>query len=255
MNSDRDSRAPDVISPGDNSSGSAALPPEGRRWKMGLMPLVGAGVLAVLVLGIVVVLFSGVIALDTSTGSQAAPAKPAAGSFDGSTGGGAASPAPRPRPAAGGAAAPAVGAPAGPPPTVKTYADWVYTCQTAAGATAASCAIVQQLSDTKSKATIFVWRIARGSDGALVSSWEMPTGVLVNRGMVLDAGTPQPIVVPYTACTSQHCEAIANLAPDFIATLSGTAKASATIFSVDGNGLSFPFSVNGLKDALAALQK
>jgi invasion protein IalB len=175
-------------------------------------------------------------AADTASTQQVAASQPKPA---------AAAPAPAPAGAAG-AAQPIV--------TNTTYGDWVYTCSAAAKDTTASCSIFQRLTDSKSGSTIFVWRISRDPQGEMISDWQTPTGILVNRGIVLDAGTPKPVAIPFTACTNQHCEAVANLAADFMATLNATTKANATIYSMDGKGLTFPFSVKGLPDAIAALQ-
>ena len=154
--------------------------------------------------------------------------------------------------------APTVAAPAPPPgaPKVskeKTYGDWVYSCLTFADGKV-QCAIAQTLSDSKTKRPVFLWRIAEDGNGGLVGIWQTPTGVVVKRGIVLDAGTPKPIAIPYEYCGTGGCEATGNLAADFLASLAKAQKASATIFARDGKPITFPLSVNGLADGLAALK-
>jgi invasion protein IalB len=116
------------------------------------------------------------------------------------------------------------------------------------------CSIMQQLSDQKSKSVVFAWLIGDDGKGNLVGVWQTPTGVLINRGVTLDVGTDKPIAVPFTACITGHCEAVANLAPDFVETLIKAEKATATIFAVSGQGLTFNLSVRGLSDGIAALK-
>jgi invasion protein IalB len=96
--------------------------------------------------------------------------------------------------------------------------------------------------------------IANDGQGNLVAVWQTPTGVLVNRGVVVDLGTQKPIAVPYTSCITGHCEAIASLAPEFIHSLTQARNASATVYTVAGKGLTFPLSVNGLAEALDAVE-
>ncbi len=144
-----------------------------------------------------------------------------------------------------------------PQPTVtkrEAIGDWVYTCIKPPNSEAERCLILQQLSHPETRAPVFMWRIAQDGNGGFVSEWETPTGIVVGRGIVLEAGTEKPVTIPFQACTQAGCVAVANLAPDFIATLSATQSASATVFPIGGQGVKLNLSVNGLKEALAALQ-
>jgi invasion protein IalB len=114
--------------------------------------------------------------------------------------------------------------------------------------------IAQQLTDKTSKSVVFAWLIGGDGKGNLVAVWQTPTGVLINRGVVIDVGTDKPIAVPFTSCISGHCEAIANLAPDFIDKLVTATSATATVYTVAGQGLTFKLSVNGLAKAIAAVK-
>jgi invasion protein IalB len=78
---------------------------------------------------------------------------------------------------------------------------------------------------------------------------------MVDRGIVLDAGTEKPITIPFQLCTPTGCQAVANLAPDFIDTLRKAQKASATVFPIGAQGIQLTLSVKGLADALAALKQ
>jgi invasion protein IalB len=132
--------------------------------------------------------------------------------------------------------------------------DWLFNCSTSPQTSVKRCSIMQQLSDQKSKSVVFAWLIGDDGKGNLVGVWQTPTGVLINRGVTLDVGTDKPIAVPFTACITGHCEAVANLAPDFVETLIKAEKATATIFAVSGQGLTFNLSVRGLSDGIAALK-
>lgn len=136
----------------------------------------------------------------------------------------------------------------------QTFKDWVFSCvKRAAADTDQTCSIVQQLSDSQTKTPLFQWRITK-TDKGLVGEWQTRTGILVDRGIVLDAGTPKPVAIPFQLCTPTGCQAVANLAPDFIDTLSKTPKATATVFPIGQKGITLSLSVAGLPDALAALK-
>lgn len=161
-------------------------------------------------------------------------------------------PVPRPTP---GTAAPATSAPANGPKVTntKTFGDWVYTCLTFPDGKI-RCSIAQTLSNSQTKKPVFQWRIAQDEKSGFVGIWQTPTGVLVNHGIVLDVGTPKPITIPFEYCAPGGCEAVGNLAADFVATLAKAQKATATLFGRDGKGITYPFSVKGLSAGLAALK-
>jgi invasion protein IalB len=161
-------------------------------------------------------------------------------------------PTPRPVPDAGTVAA---NAPADVPKVTnkKTFGDRVYSCLTFADGKT-HCSIAQTLTSSQTKKPVFQWRIAQDDKGGFVGIWQTPTGVLVNHGIVLDIGTPKPITIPFEYCAPGGCEAVGNLASDFIAILTTAQKASATLYGRDGKGISYPFSVKGLSAGLAALK-
>jgi|GEM_PF-6103891 len=162
-----------------------------------------------------------------------------------------------PPPAQPGAAA-QTGAPAQPQAPVETarqeIGDWIYSCATI-GDGSQRCAISQQLSDSQSNATVLLWRMVRAPDSSIVANWQTPTGILVERGMLLAAGTPQPVRVPYRSCSARSCEAVATLADDFLQTLAATTEIAITIVAEDGNAVTIPMSVDGLAQALTTLRQ
>jgi invasion protein IalB len=133
--------------------------------------------------------------------------------------------------------------------------DWMLNCAIIPQTSEKRCTIMQQISDDRSKSVVFAWVIGKDDKDNLVAVWQTPTGVLINRGVVIDVGTDKPIAVPYTACITGHCEAVATLAPDFVETLIKAERATATIVAVSGQGLTFNFSVKGLSDGIAALKR
>lgn len=136
----------------------------------------------------------------------------------------------------------------------QSIGDWKLDCGVNPRTSKKQCTIAQQLTDEVSKSVIFAWLIGNDGEGNLVAVWQTPTGVLVNRGVEIDVGTGKPIAVPYTSCITGHCEAIANLAPDFIHALATATRATVTVYTVAGRGMTFTLSVNGLAEAIDAVE-
>jgi invasion protein IalB len=135
-----------------------------------------------------------------------------------------------------------------------TYGDWNYTCvKTDASQATPSCSILQTLSNSTTKHLAFLWRII-ASDKGLVAVWLTPTNVVVGQGMVIDVGQPKPLALPFNYCTQGECQVQADLAQDFVDTLTKATKANVTIFPIGSRPTTYPFSVKGLPDALAALK-
>ncbi|MEJ0013148.1 MAG: invasion associated locus B family protein [Bauldia sp.] len=144
-----------------------------------------------------------------------------------------------------------------PPVTVlkgQPIGDWVLNCGVNPQTIKKQCTISQQLTDEKSKSVVFAWLIGNDGSGNLVAIWQTPIGILVNRGVVVNLGEEKPVSVPFTSCVTGHCEAVANLAPDFIQTLARATSATATVYTVAGQGLTFKLSVNGLAQAIDAVK-
>jgi len=137
----------------------------------------------------------------------------------------------------------------------ETFGDWRFVCVEAAEGAAATCSATQQLLVAETGAAVFVWRILQDGNGGLVGIWQVPETVLLSGGLTLEAGTPQPIVMPFVNCSGGSCQAVANLAPDFIEALSGTTTLSASVVLSNGQSMKFPLSPTGLADALAALSE
>ena len=208
---------------------------EPRRRSRGLM----AGTLIALVIaaGLGFALFSGAISV-----AQQNPPVP--------------QPAPRGQaPAAAPAAPSAPAAPAGQAEVTRQqdFGDWRLACTRAAQGGPSQCSIMQQLARADSRAAVFVWRIAKDGDGGLVSIWQTPDGVLLTRGVTMEAGTPKPITIPFETCSRGRCQATAKLAPDFVETLSKAQKLTATIVMLDRRPVTLPLSAKGLAEGLSAL--
>jgi invasion protein IalB len=136
----------------------------------------------------------------------------------------------------------------------RNYADWVYGCFGGQSGSDMRCAIYQSQVDANSRRLVFLWRIIEDGQGGLVSVWQTPDAVLLTQGIKLEAGTPEPVVIPYATCGGGFCRAGARLADDFAKTLSTTEKITATITAQNGQAVPVQISVNGLAQALAALR-
>ncbi len=144
-----------------------------------------------------------------------------------------------------------------PPVTVlpgRPIGDWTLNCGMNPQTSRKQCTIAQQLTDQKSKSVVFAWLIGNDGNGNLVAIWQTPTGVMVNRGVLIDIGANKPADVPFTSCISGRCEAVASLDSDFVSALSRATKATATIHAVTGEDLTFKLSVNGLAEAIDAVK-
>lgn len=130
--------------------------------------------------------------------------------------------------------------------------DWTYNCE-ARVVTGRKCSLSQQISDPDG-IVVFSWVISIDPQGQFNSKWQTVTGVMVNRGILLDAGTEQPIRLPYSSCVSGYCEVDAKLGEDFVDTLSNTSRAIATVQPIIGPAVTYTISTRGLADGLRALR-
>jgi invasion protein IalB len=136
----------------------------------------------------------------------------------------------------------------------QAYGDWIYACVARENSDAAPvCTISQTLSEPSTKKPLFIWRIQRGQSG-LVAEWQTRTGVMIDRGIVISGGSDKPITVPYQMCTPTGCQAVANLAPDFVENLKKADKPTVTVYPIGMKGIILALSSKGLGDALVALQ-
>ncbi|HEV7275448.1 MAG TPA: invasion associated locus B family protein [Devosiaceae bacterium] len=135
----------------------------------------------------------------------------------------------------------------------ETFGDWRFVCLEAREDAAPQCSVSQQLRVAESGAAVFVWRIVQDGRGGLVGIWQVPETVLLTAGLTLDAGAPEPLVIPFESCGGGSCRVVANLAPDFIETLSSAETLSASVVLTNRQALTFPLSANGIDEALAAL--
>lgn len=133
-----------------------------------------------------------------------------------------------------------------------TVGDWTYNCE-AKVVTGRKCSLSQQISNPHG-IIVFSWVISIDTQGQFNSKWQTVTGVMVNRGILLDAGTEQPIRLPYSSCVSGYCQVDAKLGEDFVDTLSNTIRATATVQPIIGPAVTYTIGTRGLADGLRALR-
>lgn len=133
-----------------------------------------------------------------------------------------------------------------------TFGDWRFYC---VEASKPICSIMQQLRVSDTGAAVFVWTMVQDGRGGLVGVWQVPETVQLSSGLSLDAGTPEPVVMPFEGCGNGSCRVMGNLTPGFIQTLSDAKTLSASVVLTNQQNVKFPLSANGLKEALAELQK
>ena len=134
----------------------------------------------------------------------------------------------------------------------KPIGDWIHNCELDASG-GLRCSIVYQVVNKISGKVVFSWKITLDQSMNFASAWRATTGVLINRGIRLDAGTEKPITLPYYLCDDGFCEARARLAGDFIDTLLHTTGATATIYTMSGEPVKHTISIDGLADGLRTL--
>lgn len=136
----------------------------------------------------------------------------------------------------------------------ESFGDWIYSCIRRNDKNSAECNIFQSLSETSSSQLLLLWKINKLSNGELVGVWEVPRTVLLGEGITIDAGTPEPIVVPYRTCAGMRCVAIANMANEYVELLRNTDKIFVSVVLINNRRARFAMSVEGLKEAIDTLR-
>jgi len=153
-------------------------------------------------------------------------------------------------------------APPAPPVSQRTetinYDNWTVTCREAIeGPTKGKkvCSAVLRVSDQSQKNIVFVWLIARNQAGALLTVAQIPTGVLIQKGVELKVGNGKARTLSYNACTTQNCEASITMDDAFNKELIAgqTAEVTATIYATSGQAINFNFPIKGIDKAIGAI--
>jgi invasion protein IalB len=155
-------------------------------------------------------------------------------------------------------AAPAVpAAPAAPQRTETiTYDNWMVTCRDTVDGTTKTkktCSAVLKLIEKDRNAVVFVWFIGHNAAGALLSVMQVPTGVLIQKGIEVKVDKGEARKLEYNSCTTQNCEATLVMVPAFDKQLIAGQTAVATIYAVDGRGINFNVPLKGIDKAIASI--
>jgi invasion protein IalB len=150
-------------------------------------------------------------------------------------------------------------APAAPQRTETiNYENWVVTCRDTVDGAAKSkklCTALLRVADKEHKNVVFAWLIGRNAAGVLMSVVEVPTGVLIQKGVELKVGNGKPRLLAYTSCAAQACEASIVTDDAFSKELIAgqTEPVTAIITAVTGQTINFNFPIKGIDKAIGSI--
>lgn len=134
----------------------------------------------------------------------------------------------------------------------RSHGDWRHSCLTRDDG-ARACSIVQTLLHKETRSLLLSWRIVM--DGrSLTSIWQTPRNVVPGRGLRIDAGLPDPVMLPYQGCNASHCVASIRLPDDLADGLKNVPSLAVTMILADGQPLRLPISTRGLAAGIEDLR-
>jgi len=134
----------------------------------------------------------------------------------------------------------------------RSHGDWRHACLTRDDGRRA-CSIVQTLLHKETRSLLLSWRIV-GDGRSLTSIWQTPKDVVLDRGLRVDAGLPDPVMLPYQGCNASHCVASIRLPDDLVNRLKNVPGLAVTMILADGQPLRLPISTRGLAAAIEDLR-
>jgi invasion protein IalB len=147
-------------------------------------------------------------------------------------------------------------APTSPVRTETTSFDnWVVSCrETTDGKSKKVCSTTFQLIEKERRSILLSWIIGRGPDGNLISFIQVPTGLLIEKGIELKLGNDGVTrKMNFITCEPTRCEASLQMDNSMTQELSNAQKATATVISIDGRIAKFELNIKGIDKALAGL--
>jgi invasion protein IalB len=135
----------------------------------------------------------------------------------------------------------------------EEFADWAVICSEETGP--ASCAIVQNHVRGETRQRLFRVQLQRLSQESVSAVLITPLQVHLRQGIVLQVDDIEPVQITYSGCRPEHCQATAQLSNDFIGMLLRAQTSRAAYRTADGQTVTVNISVDGLADALAALER
>ncbi len=151
-------------------------------------------------------------------------------------------------------------APAQPTAPVRTetivYDNWVVTCRDTVGKSSKrNCSAVMQISNKKTKQSVFVWQIGQDNDGKAVFAVRTPLGVRVQDGVQLTVGNGKPRKVDFVLCEQRGCNARGPFDDAFAKELVAGTEATAAFTLADGKTVNLKLPLTGIDKALPALRR
>ncbi|WP_187972703.1 invasion associated locus B family protein [Aquibium microcysteis] len=134
----------------------------------------------------------------------------------------------------------------------RSHGDWRHSCLTREDGVRA-CSIVQTLLHKETRSLLLSWRIVK-EGRSLTSIWQTPKNVVLARGLRIDAGLPDPVMLPYQGCNANNCVASIRLPDDLVNGLKTVPGLAVTISLADGQTLRLPISTRGLAAAIEDLR-
>jgi invasion protein IalB len=145
-------------------------------------------------------------------------------------------------------------APSAPPGGGQQFGAWVLGCPAPDAAAKAPCVLIQQISETLSRKVVFVWLMQYGQDGNLLGAFRLPSGVFVDRGLVMKMdGKGEGLKVAYTRCDPAECQAVFTISDKLVDQLSNAKAVHVAIALTNGRTADVQLDMTGFPAALAAL--
>ncbi|MCY6380011.1 invasion associated locus B family protein [Hoeflea prorocentri] len=127
---------------------------------------------------------------------------------------------------------------------------WLYKCNVEE-ASETSCSVTHQVSD-QGKVN-FSWRIEMDPQGGYSAIWRAATGIRIDQGLVLEAGSDDTLSLDFRSCVDRYCETTASLDPKLVGTLLTTDRITATVHDTQDRPVTYSIDVNGLATGLRML--
>ena len=136
----------------------------------------------------------------------------------------------------------------------QRFGAWMLGCPAPDAATKTPCVLIQQISETLSRKVVFVWLMQYGQDGNLLGAFRLPSGVFVDRGLVMKMdGKGEGLKVAYTRCDPAECQAVFTISDKLVDQLSNAKSVSVAIALTNGRTADVQLDMTGFPAALAAL--
>jgi invasion protein IalB len=136
----------------------------------------------------------------------------------------------------------------------QQFGAWILGCPPDSAGAKAPCVLVQQISETLSRKVVFVWLMQYGQDGNLLGAFRLPSGVFVDRGLVMKMdGKGEGLKVAYTRCDPAECQAVFTISDKLVDQLSNAKAVHVAVALTNGRTADVQLDMTGFPAALAAL--